>query len=382
MKLMVKTDRCVNLLKEIQLGLWAYCFKIHCSDKLAETIKDANNKGEAIRQYYRDKSGKDIFSTDEEAIRSVFDKDDIFCRLAFLKALTFYVLSPMVKIADKDQQIEYVKDCTARDPYADVILDTVELFGEPIYVKDLEDEFMEVCPDMDSIGKYLLLALSMYDEIKLPYRSGISMLDFVFKENDYSRHIRQAEAAGLITKQEAETILTSIWQVIERVNTIADWIMEMYAKIEALIPSDGSNDASTQTSPNAQSVHFSVNKSYEEMQRILTALQQQGFVSANTEAKVFYYRLTGNGEPVQGRICWIKKAKNKAISLTSLIDFLVTIGVGLESALSQVDDVFCREDGSNIKFPDDTKTTARKKNLHNQDLSAYHQVIKTIIGEE
>lgn len=383
MKLMVKTDRCVELLKEIQLGLWTYCFKIHCSDKLAETIKEANNKGEAIRQYYRDKSGKDIFSTDEEAIRSVFDKDDIFCRLAFLKALTFYVLSPMDKIADKHQQLEYVKVCTIRDPYADVILDTVESFGEPIYVKDLEDEFMEVCPDMDSIGKYLSLALSKYDEVKLPCRKKrYSMDDLVFGDNGYSRHIRKAESIGLITKEEAETILVSIWQVIDRVNTVADWIMEMYAKIESWIPSNGSYNANVQAAPDAQSVHFSVNKSYDEMQRILTALQQQGFVSANTETKVFYYRMTGNGEPVQGHICWVKKAKNKSISLTSLIDFLVTIGVELESALSQVDDVFCREDGGNIKLPDDTKTTARKKNRNNQDLSAYHQVIKTIIDEE
>ncbi|WP_297415610.1 hypothetical protein [uncultured Alistipes sp.] len=328
MELMVKTDRCVNLLKEIQLGLWAYCFKIHCSDKLAETIKDANNKGEAIRQYYRDKSGKDIFSTDEEAIRSVFDKDDIFCRLAFLKALTFYVLSPMDKIADKHQQIEYVKDRTARDPYADVILDTVELFGEPIYVKDLEDEFMEVCPDMDSIGKYLPLALSKYDDVKLPCRKKrYSMDDLVFGDNEYSRHIRKAESIGLITQKDAETMLVSIWQVIDRANTICDWIAEMYAKIESLIPSNGSYNANVQAVPAAQNIHFSVNKSYDEMQRILTALQQQGFVSNDTDVSTFYYRMTGQGTPISNKIGWIKKGKknNSSISKRSLVYFVETI---------------------------------------------------------
>lgn len=382
MKLMVKTDRCVKLLKEIQLGLYPYCFSFNGDDELVNIVKKSGNKGEAIRQYYKDKSGKDRFLTNEEAIQSVFDKDTVLYRLAFLKALTCYVLSPVYKIANKDEQLDVVKSNTGQDQYADVILDTVESFGEPIYVKDLENEFMEVCPDMDSIGKYLPLALSKYDDINLPFRKGCSMLDFVFKENNYSRHIRKAESAGLITKEEAETILVSIWQIIDRVNTVADWIMEMYAKIESWIPSDGSDDANVQTDPNAQNTHFSVNKSYGEMQRILMGLQQQGFVSANTETKVFYYRMTGNGEPVQGHICWVKKAKNKSISLTSLIDFLVTIGVELESALSQVDDVFCREDGGNIKLPDDTKTTARKKNRNNQDLSAYHQVIKTIIDEE
>ncbi|WP_303321883.1 hypothetical protein [uncultured Alistipes sp.] len=328
MKLMVKTDKCVELLKEIQLGLRLYCFNIHCSDKFAGIIKEADNKGEAIRQYYKDKSGKDRFLTDEEAIQSVFDKDDIFCRLAFLKALTFYVLSPMVKIADKHQQLEYVKVCTVRDPYAAVILDTVESFGEPIYVKDLEDEFMEVCPDMDSIGKYLSLALSKYDEVKLPCRKKrYSMDDLVFGDNGYSRHIRKAESIGLITKEEAETILVSIWQVIDRANTIFDWIAEMYAKIESLIPSNGSYNANVQAAPDAQSAHFSVNKSYDEMQRILTALQQQGFVSNDTDVSTFYYRMTGQGTPMSNKIGWIKKGKknNSSISKRSLVYFVETI---------------------------------------------------------
>lgn len=325
MKLMVKTDRCVDLLKEIQFGIWPYCFNIRCSDKLAGIIKEADNKGEAIRQYYKDKSGKDRFLTDEEAIQSVFDKDAVLYRLAFLKALTTYVLSPVYKIANKNEQLNIVKSHTGQDQYADVILDTVESFGEPIYVKDLEDEFMEVCPDMDSIGKYLTLALSKYDEVKLPCRKRrYSMDDLVFSDNEYSRNIRKAESIGLITKEEAETILVSIWQIIDRVNTVADWIMEMYAKIESLIPSDGSDDANVQTAPNAQNTHFSVNKSYDEMQRILMALQQQGFVSAGTTIATFYFRMTGMGVSTNDKVEWIKKGKKRKsdISKSSLVYFL------------------------------------------------------------
>ena len=325
MKLMVKTDRCVELLKEIQFGIWPYCFNIRCSDKLAGIIKEADNKGEAIRQYYKDKSGKDRFLTDEEAIQSVFDKDAVLYRLAFLKALTTYVLSPVYKIANKNEQLNIVKSHTGQDQYADVILDTVESFGEPIYVKDLEDEFMEVCPDMDSIGKYLPLALSKYDEVKLPCRKRrYSMDDLVFSDNEYSCNIRKAESIGLITKEEAETILVSIWQIIDRVNTVADWIMEMYAKIESWIPSDGSVDANVQTAPNAQNAHFSVNKSYDEMQRILMALQQQGFVSAGTTIATFYFRMTGMGVSTNDKVEWIKKGKKRKsdISKSSLVYFL------------------------------------------------------------
>ena len=324
MKLMVKTDRCVKLLKEIQLGLYPYCFSFNGDDELVDIVKKSGNKGEAIRQYYKDKSGKDRFLTNEEAIQSVFDKDAVLYRLAFLKALTCYVLSPVYKIANKDEQFDVVKSNTGQDQYADVILDTVESFGEPIYVKDLEDEFMEVCPDMDSIGKYLPLALSKYDDINLPFRNGCSMLDFVFKENNYSRHIRKAESIGLITKEEAEMILVSIWQIIDRVNTVADWIMEMYAKIESWIPSDGSVDANVQTAPNAQNAHFSVNKSYDEMQRILTALQQQGFISSDTTIETFYYRMTGQGGPTDDKIKWIKKGKKRkdSISKRGLVYFI------------------------------------------------------------
>lgn len=324
MKLMVKTDRCVKLLKEIQLGLYPYCFSFNGDDELVDIVKKSGNKGEAIRQYYKDKSGKDRFLTNEEAIQSVFDKDAVLYRLAFLKALTCYVLSPVYKIANKDEQLDVVKSNTGQDQYADVILDTVESFGEPIYVKDLENEFMEVCPDMDSIGKYLPLALSKYDDINLPFRKGCSMLDFVFKENNYSRHIRKAESIGLITKEEAEMILVSIWQIIDRVNTVADWIMEMYAKIESWIPSDGSDDANVQMATNAQNTHFSVNKSYDEMQRILTALQQQGFISSDTTIETFYYRMTGQGGPTDDKIKWIKKGKKRkdSISKRGLVYFI------------------------------------------------------------
>lgn len=327
MKLMVKTDRCVKLLETIQHGLWPYCFKIDCNTELAEIIKEADNKGEAIRQYYRNKLGKDIFQTDERAIQMIFDKNGIFRRLALLKALTTYVLSPVVEIADKNKQLAYAGECLAQDPYKDIILNAIESFGEPIYVKDLEDEFMEVCPDVDSIGKYLPLALSKYDKIKLPYRGGISMDDLVFGNNNYSHHIRNAEYVGLITQKEAETILVSIWQVIGRTNMIYNWIKEMYAKIESLKPSDGSNNACPQISPIAPSTHFSVAKSYEEMQCILTALQQGGFVSTDTAIDTFYYRMTGIGAPTDDKIGWIKKGKknNSSISKRSLVYFVETI---------------------------------------------------------
>ena len=72
--------------------------------------------------------------------------------------------------------------------------------------------------------------------------------------------------------------------------------------------------------------HFSVNKSYGEIQHVLTALQERGFVSYGTTIETFYYRMTGDGMPMSNKIEWVKKGKKrkKDISKSSLVYFLKT----------------------------------------------------------
>mgnify|MGYP000845890732 CR=1 FL=1 len=72
--------------------------------------------------------------------------------------------------------------------------------------------------------------------------------------------------------------------------------------------------------------HFSVNKSYVEIQHVLTALQERGFVSYGTTIETFYYRMTGNCAPTSNKIEWVKKGKKrkKDISKSSLVYFLKT----------------------------------------------------------
>lgn len=247
-----------------------------------------------------------------------------------------------------------------------------------ISYRDIGIELWRLSPNIDELKKYIQIFKTKLNNAITWFPQKLSLDDVIFGNNPYTNAVRKAQADGYLPKKDAEYILINVFKIISSIHQIRDSIKQMFE--EYLEMAGGTLQGSKAI---LKSQHFfSVNKSYEVMQRILTALQQQRFVSTNTKIEEFYYRMTGNGEPVQGRICWVKKAKNKAISLTSLIDFLVSIGVELESALSQVDDVFCREDGSNIKLPDDTKTTARNKNRQNQDLSAYHQVIKTIIDEE
>lgn len=87
------------------------------------------------------------------------------------------------------------------------------------------------------------------------------------------------------------------------------------------------DSALTLSVPTDTGGHFSVNKPYKEMQRILTALQHQGFVSEETTIATFYYRMTGNGAPTTDKVEWIKKGKRRKseISKSSLVYFLKKI---------------------------------------------------------
>lgn len=60
------------------------------------------------------------------------------------------------------------------------------------------------------------------------------------------------------------------------------------------------------------------------MQRILTALQQQGFISADTDIGTFYYRMTGQGGSTDEKIKWIKNGKKRkdSISKRGLVYFI------------------------------------------------------------
>ena len=92
--------------------------------------------------------------------------------------------------------------------------------------------------------------------------------------------------------------------------------------------------------------HFSVSKSYEEMRRVLTALQRQGFVSNDVDVSTFYYRMTGQGTPTSNKIKWIKKGKKQknTISKRGLVYFIEAFTGGSVSkardCTDKIDNIF------------------------------------------
>lgn len=247
------------------------------------------------------------------------------------------------------------------------------VLSQPIIsYKDMGVELWELSPNIDELGKYMYIFKAKLDKAVtwLPQRYSLS--DVIFDNTPYTDIVRKVQADGLLSKIDAEYILVNVYRAISCIHLIQDSIKQMF---------DEYLETVRETPQESKPIHFSVSKSYEDIQRILTALQQQEFVSTKTTIDTFYYRMTGNGAPTQERIIWVKKSSNRAINLTSLIDFVVAMGVKLDEALSQINRIFCRFDNSDINLSDDTKTKSRQRNRLCQSLSIYHEKIMNIIQE-
>lgn len=120
--------------------------------------------------------------------------------------------------------------------------------------------------------------------------------------------------------------------------------------------------------------HFTAGWDYTTAQLILSELKKEGFISADTDVDTFYYRMTGSGRPNQGRIEWVRKAKNGNISLAALIDFVTSGGTNIEIALRFIPEVFCIATGP-IHINPKTKSSARSGIT-----SQFHERINAILG--
>nr|WP_290016439.1 hypothetical protein [uncultured Alistipes sp.] len=153
------------------------------------------------------------------------------------------------------------------------------------------------------------------DVVKISYllRDCLDKNDVLFEDrwwNDVLRNGRQTDFRDFFDMQlDLDKYKTSF----------EEYIMQLKAERNVsggLIKAD--------RTPISKVAHFFVKKSYEEIQRILIALQQQGFVSADTTIDTFYFRMTGEGMPMRNKIEWIKKGKKRKndISKSSLVYFL------------------------------------------------------------
>lgn len=175
-----------------------------------------------------------------------------------------------------------------------------EDFGKhaSIYIQNHEDENLK---QLDWLEPFALKQFHLLSEHREDFRNLFAVsLDLDKHKVSFEKYIMQLKAEQNVLNRSPESTF----------NLISN--------------SRRSDDANVQTAPNAQNIHFSINKSYEEMQRILTALQQQGFISVDTTIETFYFRMTGMGVSTNDKVEWIKKGKKRKsdISKSSLVYFL------------------------------------------------------------
>lgn len=193
------------------------------------------------------------------------------------------------------------------------------VLSQPIIsYRDIGIELWKLSPNIDELEKYMqIFKTKLNDAVTwLPQRYSLS--DVMLGNTPYTDIIRKVQADGFLPEGDAEYILVNVYKTISGIHQIRDSIKQMFNKYLEMV-----REIPQESKP----IHFSVSKSYEDMQRILTALQQQGFISTNTTIETFYYRMTGQGTPTSNKIEWIKKGKknNSSISKRSLVYFVETI---------------------------------------------------------
>lgn len=109
--------------------------------------------------------------------------------------------------------------------------------------------------------------------------------------------------------------------VIEKMGYNSALMLSVAHKLRVM---DKALSATQRSQTQSESEHFSVQWSYEQANRILEALQNEGFISTNTTIEVFYYRMTGRGKASDNKIEWVKRGKRrkKDISKSGLLDFV------------------------------------------------------------
>ena len=97
-----------------------------------------------------------------------------------------------------------------------------------ITADDLRDEFWSICPDLESIPKFLNAMNVKFNEVNCIYDTDIETI-----KEQYSG-LNALVALGKITTQEADELLLNIHFIAERYNFIMCYIREIYKKFREM----------------------------------------------------------------------------------------------------------------------------------------------------
>lgn len=109
---------------------------------------------------------------------------------------------------------------------------------------DIKDEFWSICPNVESIPKYLDMMLVKFEDVNYTYDADID------KIKDEYNGLNKLVEAGMLTTQEADEIWWNIYFIADRYNFIVCHIVEIFKGLRKMAakPSEEFQRTETQVS--------------------------------------------------------------------------------------------------------------------------------------
>jgi hypothetical protein len=224
--------------------------------------------------------------------KGYYDKDSVIDFQNRIMAMLDYRLMPLGVISMPDNAD---KDTAKKNP----ILQNISNFDafwyamkhyQLVTADDLINEFWSICPDLESIPKFLDVMLVKFDEVSYGYDTDINTIKEQY--NGLNEHVE----AGIISEQEADKIFWNIHFIADRYNLKLNHISEIYRKFRKMAypQQTGTNNDTVKPQPPP---HFTRHFTDDEQRKLYDGLTSGGFLPTGTIYSHFCHVFGGTAIP-------------------------------------------------------------------------------------
>lgn len=212
-----------------------------------------------------------------------FDKNMLLDYQGRIKAMLDYRLMPFGVISMPDNADKE----TAR---ANPILQNINDFDAFWYAMknyqlvtgdDLKNEFWSICPDLESIPKYLDVMNVKFDAVNYDYDTDIDEIKEQYNGLD------KLVAAGKITEQEADEMLWNLHFIADRYNFIIYCIREIYKEFRKM--TECPNRQMTKEPISDEAIHFNSKETKENLKTVFERLKKNGYLHSDNDLNTWLY---------------------------------------------------------------------------------------------
>jgi hypothetical protein len=216
---------------------------------------------------------------------------------------------------------------------------------------DLRNEFWSICPDLESIPKFLDVMNVKFDAVNYRYDTDINTI------KEQYNGLNELVKAEKISGHEADEMFWNIHFIADRHNFIMDYIIDIYRGFRKMVKPQQTN-----TDSNLQQITIPDN--------ILNNLREKGFIE-NTDVKALKWIATN------------KKTKGKTLNKKSLFDLLCLLEYPDNVIKDRVllNSIFTFPNGKKLTPQNYTDITDSRGAIKRQIISEYHTELESILNQ-